>query len=183
MRFKLIELRESQPEIVFVWNKWAPIKVNFLAWSLWLGRLPSKDNLIFRNVNLQSTSCDICGLDEESPEHVFGSCIITSQVWEAISQWCRISCFFFFSVTDLPILYQSLRGDMGWKLAVQLVFFMTFWGLWRNRNNAVFNSKRTSAKHLFEEIRYPSFLWIKNRSRNLTLSWGDWCDFNISCMF
>lgn len=179
IRSRIRELQEIQLENRFVWIKWIPIKVNFLAWRLWLNRLPTKDNLIRRNVNIPSMMCEVCGMENESLEHVFGSCVIAAQVWEFVSQWCRITPFFFFSVSDLPTLALQLRGDVGWKHVAHLIIITSIWCLWRNRNDAIFNSKKGLVSSIIEEIRLLSFTWIKNRSTYKALTWENWSDFNF----
>ncbi|KAL4582705.1 hypothetical protein LXL04_007264 [Taraxacum kok-saghyz] len=53
------------------WNKWVPLKVNFLCWRAVLNRLPSKLELEKRQVSIPSIDCAICNMAEESCEHSF----------------------------------------------------------------------------------------------------------------
>lgn len=136
---------------------------------------------IRRNVHILSMVCRVCGMEEETLEHSFSSCEVAARVWDFISHWCRIDRFFFFSVRDLPIIAQQLRGDAGWKQTVHLIIATSIWCIWRNRNDAVFNSIRRFADSVIDEVRLLSFIWIKNRSRYKTLSWENWCEFNFNC--
>ncbi|KAJ0878916.1 putative reverse transcriptase zinc-binding domain-containing protein [Helianthus annuus] len=60
----------------FEWNKWCPIKVNFLVWRLIQDRIPTVIALQRRNVHLPSTQCKLCHEEEETTLHLFGSCLI-----------------------------------------------------------------------------------------------------------
>nr|XP_043609624.1 uncharacterized protein LOC122581456 [Erigeron canadensis] len=140
LRSKIKRSSGEQQNASFIWSRWVPIKANFLAWRLWIGRLPTKDNLAKRNVQVISMECGVCSLEEESVEHLFGSCQLAVQIWEHVSKWCRVHPFFFFSAKDLPSLAQQLIGDVGWKQPVHLVILTSIWCIWKNMNNIVFNS-------------------------------------------
>nr|GEZ67430.1 RNA-directed DNA polymerase, eukaryota, reverse transcriptase zinc-binding domain protein [Tanacetum cinerariifolium] len=53
------------------WVKYVPIKVNVFAWRARLDRLPTRDNLAKRGVNMVSTLCPVCDSFLEDVQHLF----------------------------------------------------------------------------------------------------------------
>ncbi|GKC34835.1 RNA-directed DNA polymerase, eukaryota, partial [Tanacetum coccineum] len=52
------------------WVKHVPIKINVFAWRARLDRLPTRNNLASRGVDLDSYVCPLCGLVPEDIQHV-----------------------------------------------------------------------------------------------------------------
>ncbi|GLU23801.1 hypothetical protein SLE2022_397790 [Rubroshorea leprosula] len=71
-----------------IWNPLKPSKVSFLIWRLLLNRLPIKDNLLFRGVNLTANlECEFCGAHLEDANHVFAKCRWSQHLWSRIHYW------------------------------------------------------------------------------------------------
>ncbi|MFS7972145.1 hypothetical protein Hanom_Chr09g00841301 [Helianthus anomalus] len=51
--------------------------------------------------------------------------------------------------------------------------------MWRARNQCLFSNEPIKIQSILGEIKYYSFLWISNRSRNLSLEWTKWKRFNV----
>jgi len=52
-----------------------------LAWRVLLHRLPTKENLLMRGLDIENSLCVICGMQRESGHHLFLTCKITVLVW------------------------------------------------------------------------------------------------------
>ncbi|KAJ0482819.1 putative RNA-directed DNA polymerase [Helianthus annuus] len=164
------------------WNKWCPLKVNFLSWRLYLNRLPTKEALWRRNVQMESTDCVLCDESMESGDHIFAACRYVQEIWEDIFKWCRINTPFFFCAKDVLEIYRYCHGSRRWKNVVYSVIQTAIWCIWRMRNDAVFNNKRVAVANVVNEIKVLSFLWIKNRAKAASLTWENWCMFDLVCM-
>ncbi|XP_076949711.1 uncharacterized protein LOC143622462 [Bidens hawaiensis] len=77
------------PDYNFEWNRLVPKKVSFVAWRALLGRLPTFDALVRRNIAVASNMCPFCGEVEETVEHVFISCGLAQSMWSVLAQWCK----------------------------------------------------------------------------------------------
>ncbi|KAJ0830373.1 putative reverse transcriptase zinc-binding domain-containing protein [Helianthus annuus] len=161
MQQKTFQKLESSSE----WNRWSPIKVNFLIWRLVMDRLPTMVNLAKRNIQVGSLMCKLCGESEETSEHLFVSCGLTQSIWDFVGSWCRLYGFFLFDVKDVLGYHRMTRGTKEWKKVVYTIIQTTIWCIWRARNNATFNGKQPLARNLKEEIRVLGYLWVKNRAR------------------
>ncbi|KAJ0586631.1 putative reverse transcriptase zinc-binding domain-containing protein [Helianthus annuus] len=164
----------------FIWNNWNPIKVNFLAWRVSIDRLPTLAALAHRNVISGQITCKLCDLHEEDVEHLFVSCEMAQQVWNFVSQWCKISSIYAFRVKDLLGWHKHVRGTEKWRKLVYAIVQVSIWVIWRCRNDLVFNGKQVNLDHMTSEIKHLSFVWVGNRSSLKEISWEEWCNFNVS---
>ncbi|GJX11961.1 RNA-directed DNA polymerase, eukaryota [Tanacetum coccineum] len=69
------------------WVKNIPIKVNIFAWKLALDRLPTRANLVQRNVVTESQSCPLCDAILEDTSHLFFNCSLARDVTRLLCPW------------------------------------------------------------------------------------------------
>ncbi|MQM10668.1 hypothetical protein Taro_043563 [Colocasia esculenta] len=67
-----------------VWRPQSPLKVKVLIWRISLGQLPTRDRLIRFLPDIQSY-CVLCGIEEETIDHLFVGCFYAQAVWEAVA--------------------------------------------------------------------------------------------------
>lgn len=71
-----------------VWRAYAPLKAQVTVWRLLLDRLPTKVNLLKRNVAAFSKlRCCCCKFEVESDVHMFVGCPKVSKLWCKIVAW------------------------------------------------------------------------------------------------
>ncbi|KAJ0532539.1 putative reverse transcriptase zinc-binding domain-containing protein [Helianthus annuus] len=104
---------------VMEWSKSIPAKCNIHSWRMELNRIPTREVLKKRNIQVGDSLCPFCGSDEESTDHLFIACYVASNVWNGISGWCRIPNIFAFSIKDLLDLHKTLGASEKKKEAVQ----------------------------------------------------------------
>ncbi|KAL5142373.1 Cleavage and polyadenylation specificity factor subunit 2 [Glycine soja] len=77
-----LDRRTSQ----LLWNMKIPPKHAVFTWKLLRGRLPTRANLSRRGVNIQDTTCPLCGDVQEEVGHLFFNCEkIVGLWWESMS--------------------------------------------------------------------------------------------------
>jgi hypothetical protein len=78
-----------------VWNPIIPAKMSILVWCLFHERLPTKDNLRRRGIQLNSSTLCVggCG-SKENTNHLFFNSPMLSIVWKATVKWLGISTAF-----------------------------------------------------------------------------------------
>ncbi|GJZ06331.1 RNA-directed DNA polymerase, eukaryota, reverse transcriptase zinc-binding domain protein [Tanacetum coccineum] len=69
------------------WVKLVPIKINILAWKIYLDRLPTRLNLSGRGLDIPSILCPLCNEAVESTSHIFFSCSLARQVMRKVCRW------------------------------------------------------------------------------------------------
>ncbi|KAL4586207.1 hypothetical protein LXL04_010839 [Taraxacum kok-saghyz] len=160
------------------WNNRVPLKVNFLGWRVVLNRLPSKQELKKRQVTIPSTNCDLCNMAEETCEHIFIQCSWTEEIWALVRDWCGMD------FTGTHTMEQRIEASLKMgqdnkkkKKTANAIVLVTLWTIWKARNEKSFNGRRTPPWRIIEEIKSQSYLWVKNRGRNMITNWGEWQNF------
>ncbi|XP_074266519.1 uncharacterized protein LOC141589794 [Silene latifolia] len=71
-------------------NQWLIPKQQFICWLLAQRSLLTQDRLLRMGI-IQSNSCFLCGLQEESVNHLFFECPFSRQCRDLVSDWCKVS--------------------------------------------------------------------------------------------
>ncbi|GJT01662.1 RNA-directed DNA polymerase, eukaryota [Tanacetum coccineum] len=82
------------------WVKNIPIKVNIFAWKLALDRLPTRANLVQRNVVTESQSCPLCDAILEDTSHLFFNCSLARDVTRLLCRWWNLGVQTFSSYAE-----------------------------------------------------------------------------------
>ena len=64
-----------------IWKLKIPPRASVFCWRLLKNRLPTKDNLLRRNINIQDQNCPLCGNAQEDVGHLFFNCNLTKGLW------------------------------------------------------------------------------------------------------
>nr|GEW92514.1 RNA-directed DNA polymerase, eukaryota [Tanacetum cinerariifolium] len=74
-----------------------------------LDRLPTRDNLIKRGVNIDSPLCLICGLTLEDSQHLFFTCDMAKCIFQKICRWWNLQWADLQSFEDWLHWFRSIR--------------------------------------------------------------------------
>nr|GEW09584.1 RNA-directed DNA polymerase, eukaryota, reverse transcriptase zinc-binding domain protein [Tanacetum cinerariifolium] len=75
-----------------LWNKLVPKKVNIFVWRALKGRLPVREELDKRGIDLDSVLCPSCTNAVKSCAHCLVTCDLAMSVWNKIFSWWRMGC-------------------------------------------------------------------------------------------
>ncbi|XP_076916581.1 uncharacterized protein LOC143576365 [Bidens hawaiensis] len=92
----------------FLWNNWAPRKVNYFGWRAELNRIPSKEELATCGVYFEALLCVNCGYMLESSNHLLVSCMFASNIWWQVCTWLNI---------PIPLNISSVRQMLEFGLS------------------------------------------------------------------
>ncbi|KAI7725046.1 hypothetical protein M8C21_007005 [Ambrosia artemisiifolia] len=87
VRKKIKDYRDAQVNFKFKWVSWVPTKCSVFAWRADLGRVPTVDALSKRGVHFDQATCNLCGAENESANHIFADYGFSSGVWTGIGWW------------------------------------------------------------------------------------------------
>ncbi|XP_071700491.1 uncharacterized protein [Rutidosis leptorrhynchoides] len=68
-------------------NNYLPQKIGIFVWRALRGRIPVREELDKRGIDLDSLLCPMCNDFIESVDHVLISCKAATDVWKAIYNW------------------------------------------------------------------------------------------------
>ncbi|GJV70260.1 RNA-directed DNA polymerase, eukaryota [Tanacetum coccineum] len=63
------------------WNRFLPKKVNIFIWRVLRDRLPTRWNLSWRGIDMDSLSCPTCDVSVETIDHILWFCSLATAVW------------------------------------------------------------------------------------------------------
>jgi len=167
-----------------VWHKHIPSKVSLLVWCILRNRIPTKDNLVARGV-LPSTDllcalgCDII----ESVTHLFLQCTLSADVWDLVWHWLGISFVHDGELRHHFIQFTRMAGMPSYShLFFRIIWFVTIWVLWKERNNWAFQNTGSTSFVLTEKVKLHSFFWLKSKQAVFTYTYHDRWKHPIPCM-
>ena len=160
-------------EIPTRWVKLVPVKINVFAWRVWLDRLPTRMNLIRRNVQVASSLCPVCLHDHEDISHLMFRCCLASDLFRSLCRWWDLSWSSISSYSDWLEWFKNIRLNSKSKGLLEGVFYIYWWSVWNFRNQLLFSDKIPRKDVLFDDIVSRSFTWCHSRC-NKSFSGSSW---------
>ncbi|XP_028220243.1 uncharacterized protein LOC114401863 [Glycine soja] len=165
-----------------IWKLKIPPRVAVFCWRLLKNRLPTKDNLLRRNITIQDQNCPLCGNAQEDVGHLLFNCNLTKGLWWESMRWIRVvgplpshpKCHFtqFCEGFGNPV-YQDIRG--GWWSALTS-------SIWHHRNNLIFQGRPFDPYKVMDHAIYLVWSWFKAKDKDFNISLNHWSS-NISNSF
>ena len=170
---KILRVENDTQETL--WNKWLPKKVNIFVWRALKGRLPVREELDKRGIDLDSLLCPCCDSVVETCTHSLVTCNLALSVWEKIFNWWKVgnvNAFFVFEMfsNNGNVAVPNLSSRL-W----QTVVWTSGYYIWKERNERVFKGKVSSSNKIVQDIQLKSYEWIVRRStKKIELEWQQW---------
>ncbi|XP_039688726.1 uncharacterized protein [Medicago truncatula] len=161
----LTNQKEQQDSLCeeLVWHKQVPLKVSIFAWRLIRDRLPTKSNLAYRGI-LNSEAClcvSGCGLLEDA-RHLFLSCSFFGSLWSLVRSWIGFDGVDHCDISNHCAHFAFYTGGLKARRSfLQLIWLLTMWVIWNERNNKIFKQKESSLVQLLDKVKYHSLWWLK----------------------
>ncbi|GJT42501.1 RNA-directed DNA polymerase, eukaryota [Tanacetum coccineum] len=67
-----------------------PIKVNILAWRVYLDKIPTRFNLSIKGIDIPTIFCPLCNAAAESTSHICFSCLLARQIRSKVLRWWEL---------------------------------------------------------------------------------------------
>jgi len=83
--------REKCGVFGMLWNVKVILKAHCLSWRVMLDKLPRKDKLLVKGVQLQNNLCNLCLAREKSVTHLFFTCRIAQSVCNMCDRWMGVT--------------------------------------------------------------------------------------------
>ncbi|GJZ53877.1 RNA-directed DNA polymerase, eukaryota, partial [Tanacetum coccineum] len=155
------------------WVKAVPIKINIFGWRVSLDKLPTRLNLSLRGVNIPSILCPLCSISVESSSHLLFSCHLARSLMHKVVRWWDLDVQDFNSYGDWLIWLNNIRLPSKLKEILEGTCYITWWVIWKYRNQFLFGSNTPCLELLFEDIVRLSYSWCSHRCR-FNFDWNDW---------
>lgn len=173
-------LNGAVPNDETIWNSIVPGKVNIFVWRTLKGRLPVREELDKRGIDLHSLLCPRCNDDIEMVDHMIALCKWSFDIWEKIFEWWNLGNVNAFTSKDILIHNGNSGMSDKCKVVWQVVVRTTTYFIWKERNIKCFGKKNSSVFHIIQDIKLKSFEWVTRRSKWRDINWFVWVN-NPAC--
>nr|XP_043625865.1 uncharacterized protein LOC122597324 [Erigeron canadensis] len=149
-------------------------------WLVSLDRLPTRNNLAYKGMDMPSIRCPLCDNFVETCDHVFDSCEFASYVRAGVSNWLQIVLLALHGPAELLHLVDTMQISMEKKRVVEAIVFCGCWSIWKFRNDKVFNKGKQRKEYIIDNIIVYSYLWLSNRTKKKYMSLVEWLSIPLS---
>ena len=157
-----------------VWNLNVPPRAAIFSWRLILDRLPTRGNLLWRIVQMQDTSCPLCGNAQEEVDHLFFNCEMTIGLWWESMSWNQMvgpiassPAAHFIQFCEGFVVGQNQSCRYGWWVALTN-------SIWKHRNQLVFEGNHFLPSKVMEDALFLNWSWLKTREKHFSISFNQW---------
>ncbi|XP_071727597.1 uncharacterized protein [Rutidosis leptorrhynchoides] len=157
-------------------NNFIPLKVGVFVWRARRNRFPVLFELDKRGIDLHSVLCPLCDNSIETVEHTLFSCPKVWEIWDKVLKWWGIN-----SSSYGRLSFDSLlRGESTLQCSIfsakvwQAMMWTSFYLIWKNLNQKVFNNSSWSPLVALNDIQVESYEWVAERCKTKKIEWLDW---------
>ncbi|CAI9290855.1 unnamed protein product [Lactuca saligna] len=120
LRTRLDRATHPIPDGEFTWSNAVPKKVVCFVWRAKQNRIPSMVALIKRGVPVNTITCDVCQVNDETTDQLLIESPLAKEVWSTVEQWCGLSNSFLECTTVQEVLAKDRRWRIDIAIALQL---------------------------------------------------------------
>ncbi|XP_058754112.1 uncharacterized protein LOC131627290 [Vicia villosa] len=145
-----------------IWKMEIPFRIKSFGWRLFVDRLPTKDLLVYRGINLTSTNlkCVFCDLHLEDRDHLFFKCNVINFVWNEIAKWVDFPGWNMEDCIPFFMEWYSTGRRKGIKKGKLGVFWLaTSWVIWLTRNGFCFRNEASNVNNMIWNIKILIWRW------------------------
>ncbi|KAL5165238.1 putative ribonuclease H protein [Glycine soja] len=157
-----------------IWRLNIPPRAAVFSWRLIKNRLPTRHNLLKRNVPIQEHTCPLCGSYQEEAGHLFFNCKLTSGLWWESMRWNRMVG----PLAASPASHYAQFCD-GFGAGKNQNRWHRWWialksSIWKHRNFLIFQGKRFEPPKVLEDALFLMWSWLKSKDKNFCTSFNYW---------
>lgn len=159
-----------------LWKSPAPSKVLAFSWMSLLDRIPTRSNLALRRVLAtgESRVCVLCGVEEESTNHLLLHCEVALKIWRKVMDWLEINFIIPHNLFTHFACWCASSNFRRFFKAFCLIWNAVIWSIWKERNARIFKNQFKSLDDVFEDIKALSWYWSLSRLRISPCLFYEW---------
>ena len=157
-----------------LWKLKVPIRYAVFAWRLLRDRLPTKSNLLRRQVEIVNRTCPFCRSAEEEARHLFFHCSKIIPIWWESLSWVNNVGVFPQDPRQHFLQHGSIAADglrinrwKCWWLAVT-------WTIWKKRNDILFSNDSFDNSKMMDEAALLMWTWLRNLEKDFATHFNQW---------
>ena len=155
-----------------IWKLKIPPRTAIFSWRLILDRLPTRGNLLCRIVQMQDTSCPLCGNAQEEVDHLVFNCEMTLGLWWESMSWNQMvgpiassPAAHFIQFCEGYVIGKNQSHRYGWWVALTN-------SIWKHRNQVVFEGNHFQPSKVMDDALFLNWSWLKTREKHFSFSFN-----------
>ncbi|OVA18062.1 BTB/POZ-like [Macleaya cordata] len=144
-----------------VWRSIPPSKVTFTMWEACLIKLPTINSLKRRG-RVLANRCEMCGVTEETCNHLFLHCKVTSELWAFVAYSFNISWCIPQSVEQLLFMWPKVKLPAKGRKLWRTIPHAVIWTIWKTRNDVIFKGETRQFDKIILFFKGLIFHWSRS---------------------
>lgn len=116
----------------------------------------------------------LCGLEEESTNHLFFLCAATWPIWYACSDWLGTVSSLLPTPRDHLMQFPVIGTNKAQRAGELVIWMAILWTVWLARNKAIFNGAEFDNKQILELAQLKAWKWLRVKVDGFNYSWFEW---------
>ncbi|KAH1193918.1 putative ribonuclease H protein [Glycine max] len=155
-----------------LWEIKIPPTALSFAWRLLWDRLPSKENLIRRQIVLQNDLCPFCQSQVESASHLFFTCHKVMPLWWEFNTWVREDRVLHSKPMDNFLQHCSLAGSRNSNRRRKIWWIAATRSIWNLRNDMIFNNQPFDISKLVDKAIFLTWSWLRGWEKDFNVAFA-----------
>jgi len=166
-----------------LWDIKIPPRALSFGWRLLWDRLPSKENLFRRQVEINNDLCPFCQSKYESASHLFFTCQkVLPLCWE-FNSWVKEDKVLHCRPMDNFLQHSTLAGLKDTNRRWKIWWIAATRSIWKHRNDMIFNNQPFHISKLVDNSNFLTWSWLRGWENDFNVPFHQWSstmamDFN-----
>jgi len=156
------------------WDIKIPPRALVFAWRLLWDRLPTKDNLTRRHVNIEIDLCPFCQNKTESASHLFLLCHKVMPLWWEFNSWVKEARVFHCRPMDNLLQHSTMAGLKDTNRRWKIWWIAATRSIWKLRNDIIFNNQPFVISKLVDNTVFLSWSWLRGWEKDFNVPFHQW---------
>ncbi|KAL8513833.1 hypothetical protein ACS0TY_013086 [Phlomoides rotata] len=155
-----------------LWRCTAIRQQHAIVWKVLKQRIPTDDELRTRGIipETQDICYPLCGVEDESIQHLFFGCSFSRKIWNEIYIWTGNVMVPHFEPKSHLIQHSMLLGCSKYEVYATAIWVAVVGGIWKIRNSVVFYGAKINIPKAVGEIKARTWSWLKVKSSKMQSS-------------
>jgi hypothetical protein len=119
----------------------------------------------------------------ETAEHLFLSCSVSASLWQQVREWIGFDVVDSNNISDHLVQFMHMAGGgRSIRSFMQLIWLLSTWVVWNDRNNRLFNNIVTPVPRLLDKVKLLSLGWLKAKNALFVYGTQMWWSSPLACL-
>jgi hypothetical protein len=158
--------------------------VSIFAGRLLRDSLSTKANLVTWGIISSEAHLCVSGCGSiESTQHLLFTCGTFCSLWSSVRRWICFSSMDPQTPSDHLIqLVDASGGGRARRSFLQLIWHVSVWIMWNERNHRLFNNSAKTLSQLLDKVKIYSFWWLEMTNVTLVANLHSWWPNPMLCL-